>query len=320
MIAAIFMPLYFFIGSERSTIFNSVPQIGGLQQESLAYQGGLREYDIISSVNGKQIEIWEDVFNEAGQSKKLSFAVFRGGDFVKINFTDVNITELGINAFQEPIVGRVFGNTPASIAGIQAGDKIISIGDSIVKEWQDISSSLQKVEAKPTDMIVQRSGQLIKLQVSATWEPAQRSWVIGVAAPTENISYGIVGSISNGWSRLWQTTTDTFYVLGGLFYGQTSFEEFGGPIMIAQVIQQTSQRGIAEFMALVAFISLQLAIFNLLPIPGLDGGHILIHLIESVKGRELSIEIKRRVQVTGLFLLLFFVIYITIQDSFRFFL
>ena len=127
-------------------------------------------------------------------------------------------------------------------------------------------------------------------------------------------SHSIGESVILGISRLWFITKATFSFLGQMFKGEGSMDDLGGPIKIGMVIGDAVRSGISDLIFLMAFISLQLGIFNLLPIPALDGGHIFMLLVEKINGKPLSTSIRERTQMVGFSVLIFLMIFVTWND------
>ena len=137
--------------------------------------------------------------------------------------------------------------------------------------------------------------------------------------PTQNKNYGIGESVSMGVQRVWQLTKATFMFLGQMLSGQGSLDDLGGPIRIGMVLGDAAKSGISNLIFLMAFISLQLGIFNLLPIPALDGGHILLLGFEKLKGSPLSTIFRERTQMIGFSVLIALMLFVTWNDLIQLF-
>ena len=156
---------------------------------------------------------------------------------------------------------------------------------SLIQESQQQNGSSDAVQ-----IIVEyeRSGEVQFVELKPYFEKEAKLWLMGMSMQTQNKKYGIGESVSMGVQRVWQLTKATFMFLGQMLSGQGSLDDLGGPIRIGMVLGDAAKSGIPNLIFLMAFISLQLGIFNLLPIPALDGGHILLLGFEKLKGSPLS--------------------------------
>ncbi len=223
-------------------------------------------------------------------------------------------------------VGSVSPESPAAKAGIQAGDKVLAIDGVEVKEWGQISELIQKATDRPVEVRLQRGSEAMTFQIlpemkktrTLLGEEIQRP-LIGIGI-SDNVSVERVNpfeAIYYGIDQTWQVTKLTFLVLGKLFQGDISPRTLAGPIGIAQMSGQVAEAGAAAFLSFLALLSINLGILNLLPVPVLDGGHLLFFLIEAVMGRPLSIRKREMAQQVGLFLLIALMVFVFYNDIYR---
>jgi regulator of sigma E protease len=205
--------------------------------------------------------------------------------------------ELGLKAAPPPaIAAAVTPGQPASLAGMQGGDRLISVNGQPVADFEAFGKMVQADAAKsPTlSVAVERGGQIKKLTVVTRWESMQgqpAKWLMGVAAPMPEqamVRYGPIKALAASLRSTWRNATQTFALFGKLITGEASTQNLHGVIGIAQVANASAGMGFASFLQFLALVSLSLAIINLMPIPVLDGGHLLYYLIELIKGSPVS--------------------------------
>lgn len=233
----------------------------------------------------------------------------------------------GITEFtDEPVVMEVLPSYPAEEAGIEAGDRILSVADQPVGSWTEIREIIHGKLFEAISVQWQRNGEVLSAQLT----PREGQDVVG----DETKTVGVIG-IRGGYVVRNTTAVESLnqgFIQTGLWFGiivhtlkmiatgQLSVKEIGGPILIAQLAGQSAQLGFVSLLILLAIISVNLAFINILPIPALDGGHILIILIEAVARRQLSAKVRMAIQQAGMALLLLLILVIIYNDLSRLFL
>jgi regulator of sigma E protease len=200
---------------------------------------------------------------------------------------------------------------PAALAGMQGGDRILSINGKAVADFSAFGDLVQREAAtSPTlALVVDRNGQRLKLEVTTRFESLQGQparWVMGVGSPVTELAtlhYGPLRALGASLETTWRNTTQTFGMLGKMLTGDASTKNLSGVIGIAEVANASANMGLPWFLQFLALVSLSLAILNLLPIPVLDGGHLLYYLVELVKGSPVSEQVMIVGQYIGLALL-----------------
>ncbi|RIY01568.1 RIP metalloprotease RseP [Aureimonas flava] len=207
----------------------------------------------------------------------------------------------------DPVVSEVRPGSPAQTAGLQPGDRIVSADGDAIEYFGDLQRHVSTRAGVPVQLGIDRAGQHLSLTVTPQ-EQAQtdgfgneyKTAVIGVVANAEQGGFrtrelGPLEALSYGVSQTWFVTQQTVSFIGGIFGGSQSSDQIGGPIRIAQVSSQVATLGIAPLLNLAALLSVSIGLLNLLPIPMLDGGHLLFYAAEAVRGRPLS----ERIQEVG---------------------
>jgi regulator of sigma E protease len=327
LFALIFMPLVFWIGMETPAYLDDSPRIKDVQDGSYSQKLGIQANDEIIAINGTFVKNWEELHNTMGSippSETLVFDIDRKGNSIYIEGSAIEMHRLGSmgwSPYLVPVVGGFSSGSPAERAGIKVGDKITRINELVIGDWSDISPSVQKImtaESKKPDSTLkvelERNSEVKLVEVTPFFETNSQRWLLGMSMSKKFRSHSLGESFALGISRLWFITKGTFSFLGQMFKGEGSMDDLGGPVKIGMVIGDAVRSGISDLFFLMAFISLQLGIFNLLPIPALDGGHILMLLIEKINGKPLSTAIRERTQMIGFSALLFLMIFVTWND------
>lgn len=300
-----------------------------VEESSLAHEIGLRTGDQLIGINGERVEYFNDLFNPSALTDRdLSFMVNRDGEIVTIqappDFLDrINKEGRFIDeTYSLPSsISQVQEGSPADSAGIQAGDQIVAINGQPVGYWIQLVDDIQNAEGS-LKLEINRNGEIIETSVT----PDPETNTIGIHSPNpaeyfdyETKQYNIAQSFVIGISN----TNDTFFGiiqgLGRMFSGDISVREnLGGPVAIANITREaTDAAGWRGFWNITAFLSVTLAIMNMLPIPALDGGHFMFLAYEGITRREPSPKVRMGLQQLGFILLIGLFILITFNDILR---
>ncbi|MGB3462578.1 MAG: RIP metalloprotease RseP [Rhodanobacter lindaniclasticus] len=295
--------------------------------DSIAAEAGIQPGDRILSVNGRQVSTWSDsmdaignallaltplpltVRHADGQTNELVLPLDRLPAGQPI---DQYFGKLGLRLAPPPAVaGTVKPGQPAALGGIRSGDRIVSINGQPVGDFDSLGRLVQSAAATSPRLSigVLRDGRPLTLAVTTTWEslggqPAK--WMLGVAPPPPEpatVKYSPARALGAAFTATWRNTRQTFSMIGEMLSGHASTKNISSVIGIAQYANASAQMGLAWFLQFLAMVSLSLAILNLLPIPVLDGGHLLYYLIELVKGSPVSEQAMVIGQYIGLVLL-----------------
>ena len=226
---------------------------------------------------------------------------------------------------KDPVVSQLQEDMPAKKAGILPLDKIIKIGGKDISTWEDMTTIIHANPLKILTVTIEREGQLknFSLKTSFTLIPVDgvidTIGIIGISPEFYYKEINFTESISIGANRTISSFDLIISSIGMLFSGSASVRDLGGPIMIAQLAGQTAEAGLIPYFTFMALLSVNLAFLNILPIPGLDGGHILIHLIEGIIRKPLTIKTRMAIQQIGMAFLLMLMFTVIFSDITRLF-
>lgn len=228
----------------------------------------------------------------------------------------------------KPSVGSVKQGSPAFAAGLEKGDLITAINESAINSWDEMAEIINASKGEKIKLAVRRGESSQKFSLAPELvttknifgEDAQR-YIIGITASGETYSkeLNLFQAFSESMIQTYRVTELMVVIIAKLIMGDISTDTLGGPIMIAQMAGDSAKAGIGSLISFIALISVNLAIINLLPIPVLDGGHLLFFSIEAVKGRPVSIKVREIAQQIGLFLLILLMILVFYNDISRIF-
>ena len=223
----------------------------------------------------------------------------------------------------EPIITEVADNYPAAIAGIEANDKVLRINDHKVTYKDDISLYLALEDLNNTVEfeVEKQDGTVRTYQVKPIKEIASdksERYVVGIVMGSE-INHGLVNAIKYGFNEELAIFKQMYIVLGNLFTGGVSVNQLSGPVGIYSVVGQMSKQGLVALIYLMALLSINVGVINLLPLPAFDGGRILFLLIEKIKGSPVDPKVENTIHSIGFILLILLMLYVTFNDILRLF-
>ena len=293
------------------------PVIGSVENGSLAAQAGLAAGQEIVSIDGEPTTGWSNVnlqlVRRLGESGSLQVVVSEPGstaqashqlvlkDWLKGADEPNPITSLGIRPWRPElpaVLAELDPKGPAQAAGLKAGDKLLAMNDQPIKDWQQVVDWVRTRPDARVVLHVERDGVPVDIPVTlaARGEGKDATGYLGAGvkgvdwppAMIREVSYGPLAAIGEGAKRTWTMSILTLDSLKKMLFGELSVKNLSGPITIAKVAGASAQSGVADFLNFLAYLSISLGVLNLLPIPVLDGGHLLFYLIEWVRGRPLS--------------------------------
>lgn len=324
--------LYWFVFVMGTSAFQ--PILAEPPAESLAAYSGFKSEDVVKRVNDSDImtmtgfrlalmdaAISEDKINVSviDRNNAEAIRVVQIGDKEILNVEGDPIEKMGFNLWLPviaPEIGKTVSAGVAEKAGIKANDLILAVNDTRVSTWSETVKLISASPSKKLKLTVLREGTEKNFEMT----PAARKNSEGVeegfigvylSRPESIINklyttekYGLVAAVSQALEKTWTMSMLTLKVLGSMLIGEAALENISGPLTIAKFAGETAGIGLVEFLSFLAVISVSLGVLNLLPVPVLDGGHLLFYLLEFIKGKPLSEKAQQYGQQIGMMLLL----------------
>ncbi len=309
------------------------PVIGDVAPSTPAALGGFQAEDRILAINNNETQSWTEarialLEGSLDADRPLLIRVETANGAITDRELDVGdrqllkesgdlVANLGFSSWWpaiEPVMGRVVPGDPASVAGVEAGDKVLAVDGAPIQTWREFVTLVQPSAGKAMQLLIERQGQELQLNVTpqAIEVNGQTIGRIGVAETQSagmleklrvKVQYPPLEGLVKAFQRTWEMTLLTLRMLGKLLSFQASIDNISGPISIAQFAGQSAQIGIDHYINFIAMISISLAVLNLLPIPMLDGGHLLYFAAEAVMRKPVSERVQIMGQQLGLVLL-----------------
>jgi len=324
----IFLPLVFLIGINVPAYLEKSPVVGYISPGSAAYESGFKINDKIISINGKKTATWRDanIGFQSNPDSTINVEVERGGFVKDLSLKTIASREGIVNVgLAEPIeakIGEVIPGSPAQKIGLQRGDKVVEINNQKIADWENMAEIIRQNANKEINLEIEREGKLLDFTTTPEINPQSNQGAIGITLYREEVTkkYGIIESITKGVAEAAKMVIEVTVIFFGFLFKlvtgkialSTAGKSIAGPLFIAKISGAAAESGIAQLLQFTSFISINLAIIHLLPIPMLDGGHILFLLIEKIKGKSLSnktLEITQRVGFSVLIFIMFLAVY-----------
>lgn len=301
------------------------PVVGAMEADAPALKAGVEVGDRILRVDDRAVDTWDDfLMTIAGKARReVALLVDRGGEQKTLTVVPkavgkYEIGEIGVLPSTHPHIRSVTAGDPAEKAGLKAGDVILAVNGETVSFARQLSELISRHEGREILIRYQRDGQQRDVAITPVAR-GEKLWVIGIGISDQltHVDPGVFEALKMSVVQNWEATGLIFRTLGGLFTGETSPRQLMGPVGIASLSGESAQAGILPLLALLASISLNLGLLNLLPIPVLDGGHILILLLEGVARRDFSMRVKERMLLAGFVLLMLLMVTVIYNDLTR---
>jgi regulator of sigma E protease len=315
LLAAVVYWLLFVVGSTAVA-----PMVGAAPEGSPAARAGLDGGEEIVAVDGQPTRSWQEVTMalaaRLGDTGDITLTTRQpGGDRVEqvqVPISDWHRGEdepdllgsLGLAPALPPVIGEVLPDSPAERAGFERFDRVLAADGEPMESWVDWVEHVQAAPERPVSVLVSRDGRERSLTVRPEGRPAAEgeTGYVGLAPYTNEIRYGPLGAVPRSLAETWDKTVLTLGLLKKMVTGDVSMKNLSGPITIAKVAGDSARSGWYFFLSVLALLSISLGVLNLLPIPILDGGHIMFCAAEAATGKPVSERAQAVGTQIGLFL------------------
>ncbi|MCY9806756.1 RIP metalloprotease RseP [Lentilactobacillus senioris] len=207
----------------------------------------------------------------------------------------------------------------AKDAGIKSGDRIIAVEGHKTNDWQSVATQIQTRPGKKTDITISRNGKTKQIELTPKKQTTNGKSV-GVIGVTQQLDHSFKAKILSGFTQSWSMTKQLFTAIVSMFTGHFSLNDLGGPVAIFATTSQATKLGITGILSFLGFLSLNLGIVNLIPIPGLDGGKLVLNIIEAIRRKPVSEKTETVITLIGFAFLMILMILVTWNDIQRYFL
>lgn len=293
-----------------------------VEKGSAAEAAGLMDSDSIVMLAGKALSDWDAIFDVLSEydGQQVSIGVIRAGQYMEKQL-EVEINELGMQPVIPPILGTLKLDGPAQKAGMRQGDRILKIGDAEIETWNQMVDTVRKSINTPLDFVWLHEGEQKSATITPTavYDPISEDTIgqVGAIMPLQRrhvqVTEVVSMSVERGIDVLW-LTLKTLYQL---IIGRISRRAIGGPIAIARLSGESARWGFENLLGLLAIISINLGLINLFPIPVLDGGHVVISVIEAARRKRFSKRTRIIIQQVGYAIILLLIVFVTFNDITR---
>ena len=326
-LAIVLTTVVLYQGAEVPAYEDQPPVVGVVQADSPAAKAGIQRGDRIVAVGTTNLDTWEQFYMAIASraNREVPIRIVRGGQEITIKATPVvppgqsrfEIGDIGVLPDVHPRIPTVNPGEPAERAGIKPGDVVLAVNNEPITFRSQLRDAIVKHPGQPITIAVLRNGQ--RLDVQAV--PEKRGdvgWLgIGLADDTKSIKPGFVEAIGMSFKKNVEFGGLIFQTVWGLLTRETSPKQLMGPVAIAQLSGESAQLGWVALFSLMAMISLNLGILNLLPIPVLDGGHIFIMALEGIARRDFSVRVKEKMLLAGFVVLMMLMVTVIYNDLTR---
>ncbi len=327
LLAIIVMTGVLYHGATEPVYLQKPAVVGSVQPGSAAEKAGIKPGDEITGVSGKVVDTWErldmQVLPRAGQ--EVPVTVRRDGQELTIRVTPDSRTEfkvgdLGVIPVLHPQIQSVNPGEPADKAGVKAGDVVLAVDGQPVRQ-PELMKKINNSANVPIKLTIQRGGEHgEQKEITVTPYKGGDVGLMGVslsAGEERRIDPTLTRAFKMSLDQNLEWSTLIFQTFGGLFSGQTSLKQLSGPVGIARLTNGAARVGWTALFSLMAMISLNLGILNLLPIPMLDGGHIFIMALEGVARRDFSMRVKEKMLMAGFLVIMAIMLTVIYNDLMR---
>uniref|UniRef100_A0A7C4TAQ9 Zinc metalloprotease n=1 Tax=candidate division WOR-3 bacterium TaxID=2052148 RepID=A0A7C4TAQ9_UNCW3 len=293
-----------------------------VEEKNFAKEYGFLNGDSLIAINDKKLNSWDDFlkFIDLNLNKKIEITLKREDRVIKKELF-VESESLGISPLIPPVIGSVKIGGPADRAGLKTGDRILKVAQNEIDDWDEFVNLVRSSKNVPLNFVWESGGEVKEAEITPLpyYDPILKDTIgqIGVMIQMAKNRIYPHQAFVMAINRTIEIIGLTLKTLYQLILGKVSRKALGGPIAIAQLSGESARWGFENFLGLVSIISINLGLVNLFPIPGLDGGHIVIAIIEGIRKKRFTRKTRMVIQQIGYTILLLLIIYVTFNDLTR---
>jgi len=324
LLAVVVLAIVLAQGAEVPAFEDKSPLVGDVEKGSVAEKAGIQRGDRLLTIAGEEVPTWNDVGMAVATkpNRDIPITFSRDGRTQSVTVRPVaqgkyEMGDIGVLPDVSPHVRSVVSGDPADRAGIKAGDVVVAVNGERMVFARHLAEAISKNANNQIDLLIRRGG--AEQHISVTPQLRGDRGLIGVSISEETRTFK-PGPMEAVWLSIKQNASSSgliFKTLAGLFTGSTSVRQLQGPVGIAQLSGESAEAGWVSLLSLMAVISLNLGLLNLMPVPVLDGGHILIMALEGVARRDFSMQVKEKMLLAGFLVLMVLMVTVIYNDLTR---
>ena len=324
-LALVVMAVVLYQGAPVPVFEDQPVVVGSVKSDSAGAEAGIRPGDRIISIAGEQIENWKQFPMVVGMraNRNVGVVLVRDGDTIETRITPrsrgkFEIGDVGIYPVMEPQITVLTSGEPAIEAGLKPGDIVLAAAGERGVSYERMVEIIRAHDGKMLPLEIRRDGQV--LQITVTPRKSGEHARIGATFnrwESRTVDPSVLEAIKMSAQQNWEWTAMIVKTLGGLFIGETPVKQLMGPVGIAELSGTAAEAGWIHLFTLMAMISLNLGLLNLMPVPVLDGGHIVILALEGLSRRDFSIKVKEKMLLGGFVILVMLMVTVIYNDLMR---
>ena len=311
-------------GAHVAAYRDEAPIVGVVVKDSPAERAGLMVGDRILSVNNDTVETWEKLLLQIATkaNRDIELAIARGGQTITVSVRPeaegrFEVGTLGVMPDTHPIVDSVIAGGPADTAGLKAKDEILSFDGKPMVFRSQLITAISENAGRTVEISVQRGEEMLHLRATPAKRGSRGMMDMYLTDRVKSFKPGPLEAVKLSVEENIESSGLIFRTLAGLFTGETSVRQLQGPVGIAQLSGESANEGWVALFSLMAMLSINLGILNLMPIPVLDGGHILILMLEGIARRDFSMRVKEKMLLAGFVALMMLMVTVIYNDLTR---
>lgn len=324
VLAVVLMTIVLLQGAEMPAYLEMKPVVGAVKTGSPAEKGGIEKGDLIVRVSGRDVRDWEQLGIAIGTkaNREVPIELLREGRPMTVKVTPApqtkyEVGDIGILPNVHPRIRGIVAGEPAEKAGLKLGDVVLSLNGQPMTFSSDLSEGIAKYPGQTISLEIKRAGSVLTIPVTPVKRGDKGMIGIQIGDEVKTIQPGPLQAVKLSLQRNYEFGGLIFQTLVGLFTRETSPKQLMGPVAIAQLSGEYAAAGWIALFTLMASISLNLGILNLLPIPVLDGGHIFILFLEGLARRDFSVKVKENMLLAGFVVLMVLMVTVIYNDLTR---